>query len=616
MLSYLWLDFKKVVLLTSIFHERFANFIKNGKEILSLSKEADLFVTQQNNGLSVNVQVKRMLINSIKMNKNVKILLVQSFVFLGAYNNHATSHLFREVKYQDAYGQAENISVPKQRTQVWNIQSEFGDRVINHWSSRSLAEIKQMGKVGEPRVLLANLISGENISETNAFIRGMQVNGVSGSKWALNKNGDYDFPLTILTTILWKFGDQPTKLYPATATYMLHVLMTESGNKFRYATPKTMGLVRETENHILMTEGSRYLKNRWLTNHGHLDLMYNNSNNGMEQKLLDVLAKMKTNGLYEFNSLPYIGYTITALLNLESFGSDAMQLAARDVLDYMNWCYALGSYQFKHYPPMRRRYEKAGIQEITTDYHSLFMKAWLSYSPLNFDASKGQANSPHSLMAVTMPYRPADQVVKLLNNKGNGYYVKLGHGPRASPEIYSAGKHFLLSAGGVNRGEQSLIVARPICLFLNDQATQQSETFNLAGPGTDFKGWNNTGVYKNFACAAGPVHIPINFKAVDQKANWSMYELQDGVVVMVYSTAQFGLIAIFENSTSTNLFDQTVSLNANEQKINTSFQFPNGEKIGYDVRAAKSTWVIQSVNEQPQNRNFDQWPLIDGDLPY
>ena len=94
-----------------------------------------------------------------------------------------------------------------------------------------------------------------------------------------------------------------------------------------------------------------------------------------------------------------------------------------------------------------------------------------------------------------------------------------------------------------------------------------------------------------------------------------MYQLQDGIMVVVYSTTQFGLLAIFENST-TNLFDQIVTLNANEQKISTSFQFPNGEKIGYDVMAAKSKWVIQSVNDQQQNRDYDKWPLIDGDLKY
>jgi hypothetical protein len=217
-------------------------------------------------------------------------------------------------------------------------------------------------------------------------------------------------------------------------------------------------------------------------------------------------------------------------------------------------------------------------------------------------------------MAVTMPYRPADQVVKLQNDKMNGYYVKLGHGHNASPEIYSAGKHFLLSAGGVNRGELSLIVARPICLFLNDQATTLSETFNIAGPGIDFKGWNNTGVYKNFACAAGPVRIPSNYKPIAQKGNWSMYQMQDGIILVIYSTPKFGLMALFENVSTTNLLDQVVALNTNEQNLNTNFQFPNGAKISYDVLAPKSKWVIKSVNDELQKRNFDRWSLIDGNF--
>jgi hypothetical protein len=195
----------------------------------------------------------------------------------------------------------------------------------------------------------------------------------------------------------------------------------------------------------------------------------------------------------------------------------------------------------------------------------------------------------------------------------NGYFVKLGHGRKASPEIYSAGKHFLLSAGGVNRGELSLIVARPICLFLKDEAKEESETFNIAGPGNNFKEWNNTGVFKNFACAAGPVNIPKNCKPIAQKGNWLMYQIQDDIVLVIYSTPKFGLMAVFENVSTKNLLEQIVALNSSEQKINTSFQFPNGEKISYDVLAAKSKWVIKSVNDQLQKRNFDQWPLIDGE---
>ena len=97
----------------------------------------------------------------IKYFRNIFLL---SFIFLTACNTHATSYLFGEVKYQDGKLQAGNISVPKQRTQVWNTQSKFGDSVISHWSSRSLAEIKQKGKVDAPRVLLANLVSNKKVS--------------------------------------------------------------------------------------------------------------------------------------------------------------------------------------------------------------------------------------------------------------------------------------------------------------------------------------------------------------------------------------------------------------------------------------------------------------------
>ena len=91
-----------------------------------------------------------------------------------------------------------------------------------------------------------------------------------------------------------------------------------------------------------------------------------------------------------------------------------------------------------------------------------------------------------------------------------------------------------------------------------------------------------------------------------------MYQMQDGIVLVIYSTPKFGLMAVFENIPTTNLLDQVVALNLNGQNLNTSFQFPNGAKISYDVLAPKSKWVIKSVNDELQKRNFDRWSLIDG----
>jgi len=78
------------------------------------------------------------------------------------------------------------------------------------------------------------------------------------------------------------------------------------------------------------------------------------------------------------------------------------------------------------------------------------------------------------------------ELQELLFEKGNGYFVKMGYGKDACPEIYAAGKNYLLSAGGVNRGKKSQIVARPITLFENDGVKNLEETFHLSGPGKDF----------------------------------------------------------------------------------------------------------------------------------
>ncbi|EPR65456.1 hypothetical protein [Cyclobacterium qasimii] len=401
-----------------------------------------------------------------------------------------------------------DIAVPHIRTINWEVKSDFYDSIVGIWANETVEYGPKRGKVDNPRILLAQLHSQTNVDETNQVIMGMKPWGVAGSSWALNKLGDYDFTFTVLTSILWQFGDNPEILYAQTVDHLLNVLLVEEGNNFRRTAPKTLGLFPETENHILMTEGSRYLKNRWMALHGSKARKYDNKSNEMESKIVDFLAEMKTNGLHEFNSMPYVGYTITALLNLEAYGSDNVRKEAREVLDYMNFCFAIGSYNYKYLPPMRRRYDRANWHKLTTGYHAVFMKAWMSFLPgakTNFDIGEGRV---HALMGACMPYRPADKITTLLFNKGDGYFVKMGHGKNASPEIYAAGKNYLISAGGVNRGKRSQIVARPITLFMNDEAKELEETFHLSGPGTNFMEWNNTGVYKDFACAAGPVSIP------------------------------------------------------------------------------------------------------------
>ena len=211
-----------------------------------------------------------------------------------------------------------------------------------------------------------------------------------------------------------------------------------------------------------------------------------------------------------------------------------------------------------------------------------------------------------------MPYRPADKVVETIFDKVNGYFIKIGHGPKSSPEIFSAGKKFLISAGGVNRGERSIIVARPITLFLNDHAGHLSQTFYLAGTGTDFKEWNNTGVYENFACAAGSVNIPDGYKATAENEIWQVYATGDSLLIAVHSEANFGLMSVFRNCDTTKLLAELTKANPNAEELKRIFRYPDGKIITYDVLAPKDKWVIVSSNGLSLDRDFDNWPLISG----
>ena len=503
-----------------------------------------------------------------------------------------------------------NIEIPIERKIQWNKHSLFADSIYNRWAKRELNP--DGGKVNNPRILLAKLLLKKDLADVNAIILKTVPWGVTGSTWAMNKNGDYDFTMTVLTTILYLFGNQPSILFPETTQHLVDVLLIEEGGKFRYKTPNTMATVDETENHLLMTEGSRYLKNQWKKAKGNNDSIYDNIANGMEDKLSALLVEIAGAGLYEFNSLPYTGYTITALLNLEAFASDKIRKEARDVLDYMNWCYALGSYQFKHFAPMRRRYDKVSFDEITNDYHSVFMKSWMAYLPNLPSGHNVNGSDVHAIMGSCMPYRPADKVVQQLFDKGKGYFIKIGHGHKTCPEIYTAGNKFLISAGGTNRGKASDIVARPIILFLDDHAENLAQTFHLSGPGTDFMKWNNTGVYQNFACAAGPVIIPQGLMAIAENENWKIFQTSQDLLIVVYTKCDLGIIWVTENQHSQELLKKLIQANSDSKSIETEFQIPGGNKIAYDVNSPNDKWVIKNVDGKPLDRDFDKWPLLDG----
>ena len=506
------------------------------------------------------------------------------------------------------------IAIPHERARQWKNESEFGNAFFESFAKIPLSKVQRSGKGDGTHILLGHLLAHKDIAETNALILSLKPWGISGTSGWQNKKGDYDFEEAVLVTLLYHFANEPETLTPAARDHIVNVLLIDEGDGYRTTAPHTFGLFEETENHMLMTEGTRYLKNQWLRSHGNTNPIYNNETNGMEDHLLSLLNTMSSKGLFEFNSQPYIAYTILGLLNIEGYASPRLSLAARNVLDYMNFCYALGSYNLRRFPPFRRRYEYAHMTSLTASYHTTFIKTWLSFADPELNLPKIQAAATsHGEMAAATRYRLPDVTVDLILNKPKAYFVKLGHGVEAAPEIYSADPKFLITAGGVNRGESTVLVARPITLICENATEHVSSTFSISGPGTDFKQWNTTGVYKNFACAAGPVHVPSFAKLVAENKIWKIYQAAKGLLVAVHSEVNFGIFTILPNQDPAALLTQLTELNSSEVILRTQFKTLDSHTLTYDTLSPKDKWVMCTDNDKALDRDFDRWPLLSGD---
>lgn len=503
-----------------------------------------------------------------------------------------------------------NIKIPVERTFSFQNNSDLKQKILDGWTSKTPKDWKQDEKVNlkNSRIVISCLLEGKRVEEMNKYLMNQKAVGHPGSPWLLYPLGDYDFTAMAFTALLYLFGESPDLLYPKTRDHLLDNILTIEGSGFR----KNVGymFLEDSENHILMTESSRYLKNQWLKNHGNNESKYDNSINGVAQKLKSFLEEIDTYGFYEFNSAPYLGYTYCSLLNLYEFASGDIRYLSGKLLDRLNWQYALSSYNFKHFPPNRRRFGKSFKTNIDSDYHTVMLKVWASLydDSLSIDISRGEH---HALWATFASYKPADEVMELILNKPKPFFVKIGHGYNSCPEIISGDKDYLLSAGGANQGRRSLIVAKPIMLFLNDSASEMRDTFHMFGPGDNFVDWNNTGVYEDFGCTKGKVNIPMGKQAITSSANWQIFYISEGVFLATYSKNKLGLMAIVRLNSAKNVLEKIIENNRDEKQLNHRFYHPNGNKIEYDLESPKDQWVITSVNDKNTDRNFSKWAFFE-----
>lgn len=506
-----------------------------------------------------------------------------------------------------------NISVPTERTFVFKDTSAFQQYLFDHWAKRTPEEWQKDEKVSfkNARIVLGCFLTGQRIDEMNQYIMRQKATGNPGSPWLMNPNGDYDFNAMGFTAVFHLFKDRPDVLYPETKAHLLEHILTIEGDDFTRNVAYTA--IQDTENHILMAETSRYLKNQWLWENGNKSPEYDNKNNGMEEKLTQFLKEIDTYGFYEFNSAPYLGYAYSTLLVLHEFTKGEIQTITRKLLDRLSWQYALGSYKFRHHPPHRRRYGDGGKRNIDSDYHTVMYKVFASFYVDSLDVSISRGEH-HALFAAMMSYRPPNKSIEWVLEKPNAYFVRLGHGYNSCGEIYSGDKDYLISAGGANQGKRSMIMPKPITLFLDDDATELDEVFHMYGPGEERINWNNTGVYQDFACTKGQVYIPKGKQSVHSSEGWESFEISEGIYLNIYSQKELGLMVMARAESAEVSVNNILKNNPDKKLYSVQFTHPNGNFIQYDLDAPKEQWVIKNVNQKDMERDFDQWSFFEGNI--
>lgn len=502
-------------------------------------------------------------------------------------------------------------SVRHSDEQIVEVKSDESEHypLVKYWASYDLLDWQEHAKVRANRIVLAKLADDKDIFEVNNYLLNAKPNAKLGTKWTMNPKGDYDFTEVVLAFILNKYGNNPRKLYPVVARHIAQNLIISGGDKMHLKTPGTLKLMHETENHILMGITAQYLKNQWVYHNLKEEEIYNNQMNGVEDFLVNFLSDIRQGGFYEYNSDPYSGYSLTALLILhDQAESTVLKELSKEILDQTFFQYALGSLDFRMYPPMRRRLSRAfdpDLYKNPINSVALTLYALSKDMPVNSDWV--QHNLHQGLIATLSSYRLPERVITKLEGDKYEYYLKVGRGPNGSPEIYSGSDNYLITAGGVRPNFAAQLAHRPTTLMMHDGSVMLDDLFYLYS-NRKLKNRNHTGVYEHFAVVDGSVHIPMNKKPKIQDENWSIF-IEKGIYIAVYQTEKVGLIALFPEwkSDALTLLNDLKTINSDDNLTN-DFVFPDSKtQISYRLKSCKKKWMITLINNEKTDRKFLKW---------
>ncbi|MBI2519007.1 MAG: hypothetical protein HYV97_01260 [Bdellovibrio sp.] len=536
--------------------------------------------------------------------------------------------------------------------------NQRGEQVLKYWLQREQGEFSKK-TIGFGVPALARIIAGEDTISLNHLILNPATTPYAkyGSSLSIlgglcQRNGDYDFMLQHLIRLAYVKKDSDV-LWPQTRHKITHQLLTAKGNDhYRTFRLGICGVHEDSENHILMTETSRYLTNQLILDDGGEDAsrnQYDNALNGFNHWMLNHLQGFFVDFFDEYNSRPYQGYTVLSLNNLHSFARDPkVRLKAEMLLDLLSGIFAVQSNGLRRSIPFRRQplYQPVPQTYAADGETARFAMLAGNYTYMQklekpFIAPYG---SHFMLSALVSDYRIPDLMLDLMIEKQhNPYFQKIRH---QNVEIFSSSKNGLLSAGGLYRNRFD------VGTKLSDGWARPTVLIATRDGYSDFRDWihfkghkkrlkrKNTCVAPGFACGLGPV-IPstIPSECTHKTGHWTFLNLNApacsmvdyGLHVALYkkdceslackkAAQSFGFLEVREASELPFELFMAKILNSNQGRKFFSrgeniFTTSRGTNIRFEIAPAKENlWEIIAINGKMQERNFEKWPLFQGDI--
>jgi hypothetical protein len=444
--------------------------------------------------------------------------------------------------------------------------------------------------------------------------------------------GDYDFVLMGLVTMAYMDEDAgQTLLTPEARNKLRHELLSQTGIEHHTGFKLENCLpikIKDTENHILMTETARYLTNQLLLREsiaaGKRDDSFDNQKNGFEEWFLNHLSQFLRTDFDELNSRPYQAYTIIALSTLHSHADgERVKTVTKMILDYISTKVALQSMGLRRHTPFRRRLEYRETKYFTDADHAM---SWFAFHAGNHDftdlardekAEDERIDHYPYVMAASDKYEIPEMIHEMFFHRSTPVF-QIFNG--RDPEAYFLSENFVLAAGGRHRNvfgyyvsQENDVWAVPTNIIPRSSALGLKQVFSMTGE-PKWKKRNNLCVAPNFACGKNLV-IPSQFadKGI-QNGAWTFYETPD-FQLAIYKVGEYAFWEVQERGNFTEFMASVLKLNANEFSPNNRniYKTSTGTVIEFDWKVKKLDQnPIVSINGEVQIANTSQWPLARG----